>query len=242
MTDFHGVGLSEDSSPEARKLAEAAGPAFVRQGLITAREKTWKVLHEIRKEIREGLSEREGFQLALKVFHGFGVDKHWHKPYLRFGPGTTLTFRDPLQPDYRLTDGDAYYIDLGPVWKDDKTGIEYEGDVGDTYVLGDNLPAEKCADTARELFGVATDYWREKNSSGVELYAFLDTEARKRGYVLKDQVDGHRVSDYPHNKYSKERLAGLEFCPTPLIWVLEVQIVDQQSEVGAFFEDLLLPR
>jgi hypothetical protein len=85
--------------------------------------------------VQEGMTEREAMKMAFEVFKENGVTKHWHKPYVRFGPGTALSFNDPLQSDYRLQKDDPFYIDLGPAWRDEETGIEYEGDVGNFLFL-----------------------------------------------------------------------------------------------------------
>lgn len=237
MTEFHSVGVSGDS----QRLAETVGSEFVTRGLLDAREKTWKALAEIRDSVKEGITEREGHHRALEVFRRLGTEKHWHKPYLRFGPGTALTFRDPLQPEYRLKEGDPFYIDIGPVWLDPDSGIEYEGDVGDTFVLGSSAEAEAMILDARKLFREATEFWRNQTVSGKQLYTFLENQASELGYSLKSEVDGHRLSDYPHNKYTKERLARTVFCPTPCLWVLELQITRPGGSMGAFYEDLLMP-
>lgn len=218
---------------------EAVDPKFVTEGLLRAREKTIAGLATLRGELKEGMTEDEARKLALRVFREQGVTKHWHKPYIRFGAGTTLTFNDPLQPDYRLQTGDPYYIDLGPVWSDPELGLEYEGDYGDTFVFGENAEAEKCAATARQLFGEAKSAWRSQSLSGQGLYEFLRRRSHEMGYLLVDGVEGHRVADFPHHRYSKAQLATVPFFPSAAVWVLELQLNDPQRRFGAFFEDLL---
>lgn len=219
--------------------AESVSPGFIVAGLLHARERTLKVLDEVRSSLREGMTEDDARRMALKIFLDHGVSKHWHKPYIRFGAGTTLTFHEPLQPDYRLREGDPYYIDLGPVWADRESGLEYEGDYGDTFVLGSNGEAEACAAAARELFAEARGEWRKGGVSGEALYRLLRRRAVELGYDMVEKVDGHRVGDFPHMKHSKERLAKTQFIPSESLWVLEIQINDRAGRFGAFFEDLL---
>lgn len=214
-------------------------PEFIRDGLFRAREKTISVLEEIRRMLREGMTENDARLLALTVFKSHGVTKHWHKPYIRFGSGTTLTFNEPLQAEYRLRTGDAYYLDLGPVWADADLGLEYEGDYGDTFAFGRNTEAEKCAETAHAIFREAQAAWRATKLTGEELYRLMEKRARKEGYVFVAGVEGHRVSDFPHHKYTKENLARMPFVPSESIWVLELQLNDPAGRFGAFFEDLL---
>lgn len=208
-----------------------------REGLLRAREKTIEVLEEIRTELKAGMTEDDARKLALDIFARHGVKKHWHKPYIRFGAGTTMTFHQPLQPDYRLREHDPYYLDLGPVWEID--GMEYEGDYGDTFVFGTNSSAAVCAAVAQRLYSEARALWQAKGLDGKAIYAFLEKRAQELGHRLVPNVDGHRIGDFPHQKYTKERLAALADAPPSGLWVLEVMITDADGRYGAFFEDIL---
>jgi hypothetical protein len=241
MSDFHPIGYTETS----RRAAEQVSPAFVRQGILVAREKSWIALKDIQTCVREGLTEREALQVAIQILKDHQAQHHWHKPYVRFGPGTALTFRDPLQKEYRLQPGDPFYIDLGPVFTDSETGIEYEGDVGDTFVFGENAEAQKCIDAAHSLFHEAHTFWRQNQASGKQVYELLATQARTLGYTLAPEVLGHRLSDFPHSRYTKQNLAAADFTPSTSLWVLEVQLLWQHPSrglLGAFYEDLLLEK
>lgn len=239
MDELHAVGVSEES----RSSIEAVGSEFIKDGILNARKKSWECLQAFRTQIREGMTEDEARKLALVFLADAGVKKNWHRPYIRFASGTTLSFHDPIQVNYRLKAGDAYYLDFGPVWTDEATGIEYEGDVGDTFVFGDpndNIPAHQCAETARELFALAHRKWKNESLSGKEIYQYLKKAAEDKGYLLLERVDGHRMADFPHHRYSKERMAHLEFHPSQFLWALEVQIIHPTHQIGAFFEDLLI--
>lgn len=236
MSELHALGASTGKNFH---LLESVDPKFVKEGLLKAQKKTWQVLYEIRAQITESMTEDDARKIALNTFKEFGVSKHWHRPYIRFGAGTMLTFNDPLQADYCLKQGDPMYLDLGPVWPDSELGLEYEGDVGDTFVLGTNPEAERCASVARSLFAETQEKWRQSSITGQEIYEFLRRRAFEQGYPLVDNVEGHRVSDFPHHKYSKERLGRLDFSPGESLWILEVQIKHPSLKLGAFFEDLL---
>ena len=230
--DLHALGAN---SPSERVSAN-----FLTEGLLNAREKSWVSAIELCKQLKTGMTESEAHHFALDFFTSLGVTKHWHRPYICFGPGTALTFNDSLQKEYRLKEGDPVYFDFGPVWKSETGGIEYEGDIGDSYVFGENAIAEKCNAACRQLFNEAQEKWRTSKANGPELYRFLETRAKELGYELTPKVEGHRLSDYPHSKYSKERLSQVKFTPTPALWVLEVHIVDRKNNIGAFYEDILL--
>jgi hypothetical protein len=235
MSQFHSLQVSSES----QKAIESVAPHFIKEGLLLAREKSWRVLKEILSLLKEGMNEDDARKLALQVFSTHGVSKHWHRPYIRFGAGTALTFHDPMQKDYKLQTGDPVYLDFGPVWKDEGTGFEYEGDVGDTFVFGENSEAERCAKTARTLFAEVQKEWQTKRLTGVDIYGYLNTRANQLGYELTEQVKGHRLGDFPHQKYTKENLSDIQFCPSSSLWVLEVHIVHPNRTLGAFYEDTL---
>jgi Xaa-Pro aminopeptidase len=235
MNPLHPLGILTDS-PE--KL-EGVALAFLTDGLHRARTKTIEGLEIVRRELREGMTELEARKLALRVFTDLGMRKHWHQPWIRFGKGTTLTFSDPLS-EHRLKPGAPYLLDLGPVWSDG--AMEYEGDYGDTFIFGEateNADAARCAETARRLFREARAEWREHRRTGYEIYELLRHRATEEGYQLLEEPSGHRVSDFPHHKYTKGSLAKVPFTPQGSLWVLEVHLVDRARRFGAFFEDLL---
>jgi hypothetical protein len=224
---------------EDRLKLEGVNEKFITQGILRAREKTIRVLNEARTQLKEGMTEEEGRKMTMDLFADYGVTKHWHRVYVRFGAGTMLTFNDPVQPDYRLKENDPYYFDLGPVWKDEELGLEYEGDYGDTFVFGKNAEGERCANAARTLFNEAKLEWSKNQASGQAIYEFLKKRSAEMEYRLLDGVEGHRVADFPHHKYSKERLSKVPFQPKGSLWVLEVMLIHPSLPMGAFFEDLL---
>lgn len=221
------------------KILEAVSSQFVRESLLKAQHQTRMIVLEILSQIQIGMTEDEARILALDIFSDYGITKHWHRPYIRFGSGTVLSFHDPVQPDYKLQENDPLYIDVGPVIKDEALGIEYEGDYGDTYVRGENPEVQKCIRDARKLFSAARSKWLTDHYTGEQIYEFLNTESKALGYKLHQKVLGHRVGDFPHQKYTKEKLSKLNFKPSQSIWVLEVHLLDPQERFGAFFEDLL---
>ncbi len=224
---------------EDRKVLEAVSPEFLMAGLKRAQEKTKAVALEICRALKPGMNEDAGRKLGLEIFADHGVKKHWHRPHVRFGPGTRLNFNHPMQLEHALGESDIYYLDLGPVWKDEETGIEYEGDFGDTYAFGNPLHPMRCIQDAHLIFSKAREEWRNRKLSGVALYQFMKESADHMGYDLLDDVAGHRVSDFPHHRFTKGQLSMVPFYPTEGLWVLEVQILDRKNPVGAFFEDIL---
>ena len=92
MTDLHQVGVT---APDQASI-EKVDPRFIIEGLLKARDKTIEVLKVICSELKEGQSENDAKSMAQNIFADYGVIKHWHRPYIRFGEGSVLTFHDPI--------------------------------------------------------------------------------------------------------------------------------------------------
>ncbi len=221
---------------------EMVDEKFVEVGLLKAREKTVEVLHVIRSQFKIGQNENDARILAQKIFADYGATKHWHRPLIRFGEGTVLSFNEPIS-DHKLTENSVYHMDLGPVWPGQKLGIdsnlEYEGDYGDTFVFGQNGNAQDMINIVHRVFDKAKQMWRENLFTGEEIYRFSRELFKKTDYEFVEKVEGHRVADFPHHKYSKERLANIKFVPKRSLWVLELMVRHPQLKFGAFYEDLL---
>lgn len=236
MSDLHPIGVTEAS----RHLIEGVNPKFIKEGMLMARRKSWEAYERIKPLIVEGMTEPEARKAALAVFADMGVvmKKHWHQPFIRFGEGTKMTFHNPMRPEGRLQKGEVVYMDLGPIFTDPESGIEYEGDVGDSYVFGENAEGERCVQAARTLFDEGKALW-QKGKTGKEIYAHIEVRAKEMGYEFLPDVVGHRVGDFPHQRYSKESMPRVEFHPSAHLWILELQIVHPTLPIGAFYEDLL---
>lgn len=215
------------SHPDA--VGTAYDPALMRR----ARERSWAVLADIRARLRPGISETQAQVIAAETFHAHAVERLWHKPYIRFGEHTLKTYRERPEADLRLADDDIFFIDLGLVFDG------HEGDVGDTFTVGDAPERQACADAARRLFHDVAAAWREQGISGRELYAFADEHAQAMGWQFNHAVKGHRVGDFPHAIHKAGNLGDLPGAPTPGLWVLEIQIAHPDEPFGAFYEDVL---
>ena len=142
----------------------------------------------------------------------------WHGVYLRFGANTLLTYWDKDAPDVVLRDNDIFYIDIGPVWE------KWEGDGGDTFVVGNDPEMQRAPAAAREVFVRVQEKWRTESVTGAALYAYATEVARSMGWELAPGVDGHRLSDFPHKAFHSGTLAATSFAPATDLWVLEIQI------------------
>jgi hypothetical protein len=214
---------------------EKTGEGFDAAKLRSVQAKTIEAMRGIASELRPGMLEEEALALTAQRLQELGFKKNWHKPYVRFGPNTCLIYGKASIPETRLRENDIFFLDIGTVMDG------YEGDAGDTYVIGDGCSSkmQSCADAARTLWHTVRDTWQQHELAGPALYQFAQAEARRMGWTLNMDWDGHRVADFPHHAYYKGSLAGTDLVPAPDIWVLEIHLCDPDGEFGAFYEDLL---
>ncbi len=90
------------------------------------------------------------------------------------------------------------------------------------------------------MFSKAKKYWKEEKASGVQIYKYLKKLSKDENVKLLEDVDGHRLSNFSHFKYSKKHLSEIKFYPKKNLWILELQINDPKGRFGAFYEDLLV--
>lgn len=232
---MHSIG------PTTQADIEKVSSQLVAEGMIAAQALGWKAIAQIRERIAPGMEETEATRIAQEIITDLGSPRAWHRPLVRFGSNTTKTFSDRSDAVI-LGEADIYFLDIGPNWVlPEFGGLEYESDVGDTFAVGNDPRLKACEMTCRELFSWASAYWKERRPKGPELYAALERETEARGYRLLSKADGHRLSEFPHNQYSRKGLTEIDFCPSPYVWVLEVQIATHDLSYGAFFEDILRP-
>ncbi|HEY4143683.1 M24 family metallopeptidase [Pinirhizobacter sp.] len=213
---------------------QATGIHFEAGRMLAARERSWVALREIARRIMPGMTEPEAQVLAGEVLADAGMQRIWHPSLIRFGANTLKTYRQPSVPDTRLGEHDIFFVDLGPVFDG------HEGDVGDTFVLGDDPLMHACATAARELYTSVAACWREGGRSGQGLYEFATAQAQAMGWRLNHAAKGHRVGDFPHAVHKAGNLGDFDAEPVPGLWVLEIQIAHPDRPIGAFFEDLLV--
>jgi Xaa-Pro aminopeptidase len=214
-------------------LREATGRRFDPRLMQCARGKSWAALNAIRDRMHVGISEAQAAEAAAEVFAELAVERLWHPTLIRIGANTTKTYRQKSDPDVRLGQNDSYFIDLGLVFDG------HEGDVGETFVVGDAPERQACADAARRLFDDVASAWRVEGISGAALYDFADKAASAMGWRLNHAIKGHRVSDFPHAIHQGGDLGDLAAPPSDGLWILEIQLAHPSEPFGAFHEDLL---
>ncbi len=215
---------------------ESVGQNYDVAMMLEARARTRHAIQVIADRIFPGMVEEEAVEIARRVLKDAELLRGWHGILVRFGANTLKTFSTPSEPNTVLAEDDIFFIDIGPVWR------KWEGDGGDTFVVGDDPVMHAAARGARTLFERVQDQWRGGGVSGAALYAFAAEEATRMGWVLNLDMSGHRLSDFPHSAIYKGPLAETPYQPASGLWVLEIQIRHPTLPIGAFYEDLLLSR
>jgi Xaa-Pro aminopeptidase len=218
----------------ATRAEEAVGPNYDSVKMLEAREHTFRAIQRIAAAMRPGMRESEGVALAKSILKDAGLLRGWHGVYVRFGENTLCTYNEKDVPDVMLEENDIFYIDIGPVYE------KWEGDGGDTFVIGSDPDMHAAARDVRKVFDFVREKWLRDRVSGRALYEFAEEAARSLGWRLYTEVAGHRLADFPHKAFHSGSLAAAGFAPSPDLWVLEIQIRHPTKPFGAFFEDLLL--
>ncbi|KWF18652.1 M24 family metallopeptidase [Burkholderia pseudomultivorans] len=215
-------------------VKEAVGAAFSLDAMRHARTMTWKAVDMIAAGIRPGMRESEANALGRRILDDLGMDRIWHPVIVRFGENTLRTFKERSAADPVLADHDIFFIDLGAVW------AKHEGDAGATFVCGDDPDMRACADAARTIYREVEQHWRTTGCGGIALYDFAARRADAHGFRLNLDINGHRVSDFPHAIYKAGNLGDFDAVPAAGLWILEIQIAHPTRPFGAFYEDLLV--
>jgi Xaa-Pro aminopeptidase len=214
--------------------AERVGPNYDRAQMLVARQHTFDAIDAIAAAMQPGMTEEDGTALAKNLLKERGLLRGWHGTYVRMGENTLLDYYDTSKPGVVLQADDIFFIDIGPVWE------KWEGDGGDTFVLGADAEKLRAKRDVRVLFDRVQDKWRREGTSGAALYDFADAEAKSLGWQLNLKVAGHRLGDFPHKTQHSGNLRATDFTPSSGLWVLEMQIRHPTRPFGAFYEDLLL--
>lgn len=213
---------------------EAVGANYDAAMILHVRDRTRRIINEVAAEVRPGMAEEEALELTKNKLRAAEMLRGWHGVHVRFGPNTLKNFGQPSEPGVVLRDNDIFFIDIGPVWQ------KWEGDGGDTFVVGDDPEMLAAQRDVRALFARVRAKWLSERLTGAALYEFAAAEARAMDWELNLDMSGHRLADFPHAVLHKGALASAPFTPSPGLWVLEIQIRHPERPFSAFFEDLLL--
>lgn len=213
---------------------EAVGPIYNLEAMKHAQRKTWRAVELIAAKIQPGLHESEAQAIGKQVLAELNMQRIWHPLLIRFGSNTLKTFKQRSDGDPVLGVDDIFFIDMGVVWEG------HEGDAGATFVTGGDPQMRACAEAAKSLFDKVEARWKEHGVSGAELYGYAERQATEMGWVLNMNIQGHRVSDFPHAIHRGGDLGEFEGSPNSGLWILEIQLAHPTLNYGAFYEDLLV--
>jgi len=213
---------------------EGVGANYDVDMMMIARERTRQAMRDIAANIHAGLTEEQGTEIARKTLKDAGLLRGWHGIYLRFGANTLKDYYETSAPGVVLQENDIFFLDIGPIWQ------KWEGDAGDTFVVGNDPDMLRAARDIKELFKDVRTHWRDEGATGQALYKFAEQRAKEMGWLFYLKVAGHRIGDFPHKAIHSGTLSDARFKPTSDLWVLELQIRHPTRPFGAFYEDLLL--
>ncbi|PHN30465.1 M24 family metallopeptidase [Pseudomonas sp. ICMP 460] len=217
-----------------RDALEAVGQHYNVSTMLNVRQMTRNAILDIARQIKPGMVEEDALELAKDVLAEREMLKGWHGVFVRFGANTTKTFGAPSQPGRVLGEDDIFFIDIGPTWR------EWEGDGGQTFVTGADPEKTRCAADSKAIFHEVRNHWLKTGATGKVLYQFAVDATERRGWQLNLDLNGHRLSDFPHSAVYGGAMSDIEFTPSSQLWVLEIHIRNQAGTFGAFFEDMLL--
>jgi hypothetical protein len=219
---------------DSKGQLERVGRHYDREQMLSVRKMTLDAMDRIARAVKPGMLEEDAVAEGRKILKEMGLLRGWHGVRVRFGPNTLKVFRAPSEPGTILQEDDIFFVDIGPVWQ------KWEGDAGNTYVVGTDADMHRCKRDVRVLFDRVQAKWRADSLAGRDLYDFAKAEARAMGWELNLDTCGHRLADFPHEALYSGSLRAVNFAPTSDLWVLEIQIRHPERPIGAFYEDLLL--
>lgn len=217
--------------------------------LIEAQKKAQILFQEIEKLnlIVNGKSEKqlntEIFELAFQLF---GIKKYWHKRIVRAGKNTLLPYSHNPE-NLILQQNDILFFDFGPVFE------EWEADFGRTYVLGNDEKKLKLQADIEKAWGEGNTYYQNQKEqiTGADLYKYTCKLAQKYGWQYGNEHCGHLIGNFPHEKLlgedkinyihpeNTELMSDLDILGQERHWIYEIHFIDQEAEIGGFFEQLM---
>tara|TARA_B100000508_G_scaffold130740_1_gene118349 strand:- start:56563 stop:57237 length:675 start_codon:yes stop_codon:yes gene_type:complete len=218
--------------------------------LQKAEEKAIRLFQEIeiRELIQPGITEKDlNTSIYELAFELFGIKKYWHKRIVRAGKNTLLPYREN-PPDLVLHEDDILFLDFGPVFE------EWEADVGRTFVIGNDPRKLKLANDIELAWKEGKEYFlkHQEKITGAEFYHYTEKLAEKYGWKYGNEHCGHLIGNFPHERIEGEETINYIHPENNLPmkrkgkdgkylnWIYEVHFIDEQEEIGGFFEQLMV--
>lgn len=222
---------------------------MTREKLINAQNISIQLFNAIEENnlIVAGKSEEQlNTEVCDLALEKFGIKNHWHKKIVRTGKNTLAIYPDN-PPNLEIKKDDIMFIDLGPVVED------HEADIGRTYVLGNNRLKLKLKNDVEQAWYEIQHWCKGKTAlKASELFSYAVEKAKEFGWEFGGEIAGHIVGKYPHEQPADPKSLELDIHPqnhndiflkdadgNPRHWILELQFVDREHQIGAYFEQLL---
>jgi Metallopeptidase family M24 len=219
-----------------------------RQKLVEAEQKTKELFKTVEERglIVPGKSELELANEVVKLASDlFGIDRHWHKKIVRAGANTLQPYSGN-PPDRIIQKDDILFLDFGPIVQG------WEADLGRTYVLGnDPLKMKLKRDVELAWYEAKTWYFEQSSLTGAACFNYITELAGRYGWEFGGEIAGHIVGHFPHEQLEPGDL-GLDIHPgnhSDILlpdkqgknrhWILELQFVDRENNIGGYYEQLL---
>jgi hypothetical protein len=222
---------------------------MTREKLLKAQDisiQCFKAIEENNLVIAGKSEEQLNAEVCDLALRKFGIENHWHKKIVRSGENTLAIYPD--NPPNRIIDtDDIVFIDLGPIVEG------YEADIGRTYVLGDDPRKLKLKkDVEAAWYTIQQWYQQQTVVKASALFQFAVDKARELGWEFGGEIAGHIVGKFPHEQPADPKSLELDVHPdnhndmflldasgNNRHWILELQFVDREYEIGGYFEQLL---
>ena len=176
----------------------------------------------------------------------FGITQHWHKKIVRTGKNTLSPYHDD-PPNRVIDENDIIFIDWGPVVKG------YEADIGRTFVLGTHPRKLKLKnDVEAAWHELQVLYQHQTTLKASTLFQYATEKAVEYGWEFGGAIAGHIIGKYPHEQPLDPQSLELDIHPDnpndiflrdeegkERHWILELQFIDRENEIGGYFEQLL---
>ena len=222
---------------------------MVREKLIHAQNISIELFNAIEENnlIVPGKTEEQlNTEVCDLAFQKFGIEKHWHKKIVRSGINTLAIYPDN-PPNRVIHKDDILFIDLGPIVEG------YEADIGRTYVMGKDPNKLKLKrDVESAWYEIREWYQQQTKLKASDLFNYAVLKAKRFGWEFGGEIAGHIVGKYPHEQPEDPKSLELDIHPdnhdniflldadgNPRHWILELQFIDKENEIGGYFEQLL---
>jgi len=221
----------------------------VKQNLLLAQQKAKELFNTVEQRglIIAGKLESElSAEIVSLAKELFGIKNFWHKKIVRAGVNTLHPYNGN-PPDRVIEEDDIVFLDFGPIFNG------WEADLGRTYVIGKDPLKLKLKKDVEDAWHEANEWYAsQKDLTGAAYFHYITELAKRYGWEFGGDIGGHIVGRFPHEQPDDPADLGLDIHPgnhssiflrdkqgNKRHWILEIQFVDRQNNIGGFFEQLL---